>query len=36
MIWDVINWTAWGLSGVILVVMLYDFIKVEKNAKNSK
>ncbi len=36
MIWNLINWGAWGLSGILLVVMLYDFYKVEQAAKKNK
>ena len=36
MIWTIINLSAWGLSGLVLALMLFDFLKVEKAAKSKK
>lgn len=27
------NWVAWGLSGIFLVLLLKDFIKIERERK---
>jgi hypothetical protein len=32
--WDMLNYGAWGISAIIAVVILIDFLKVEKQKKN--
>ena len=35
-IWNFLNWAAWGLSALLLLAMLWDFIKVERQARAKK
>lgn len=32
--WEMLNYGAWGISAIIAVVILIDFIKVEKRKKH--
>ncbi len=31
--WSMMNWVAWALSGLILLLLISDFIKVERQRK---
>ncbi|OLN27275.1 hypothetical protein DSOL_4625 [Desulfosporosinus metallidurans] len=32
-LWSLMNWVAWGLSGILFLIMAQDFIKVEINRR---
>ena len=32
-VWSVMNWVAWALSGLLLTVILVDFIRVERDRR---
>ncbi len=34
--WKMMNWVAWALSAWLLLVMLWDFFKVERDARASR
>jgi len=33
-VWTLLNWGAWVVSAIIAVVILVDFLKVEKRNKH--
>ena len=34
--WSLMNLVAWGLSAYLFIIMVYDFINVEKEALHEK
>ncbi|KJR44356.1 hypothetical protein UF75_5269 [Desulfosporosinus sp. I2] len=32
-IWELMNWVAWGLCAILLIIMAQDFIRVEMSRK---
>jgi len=32
--WDVLNYGAWAVAAIIAVIILVDFLKVEKRNRN--
>ena len=35
-IWTILNYGAWALSAILLLAMLRDFIKVEREARANR
>lgn len=35
-IWRIMNWSAWGLSGILFFVMARDFYRVEKARRSGR
>jgi hypothetical protein len=33
MVWSVLNYLAWALAAILIVIMAVDFIKVEQQKK---
>lgn len=34
--WAVMNWVAWGLCAILFILIVLDFVKVEKEQSQKK